>query len=212
MDKKIRELHRQAINYYVNRDEDVSAKFRTITVDDDWIEKTFNDFYVSEWAEWFFDSEPDSHDGNFTEEEYNMYLDYQEIPENEITVNINSGNLFYNAVEREVENRGKFSKYPHTLEELKTAYDKVCKAYADYEPKRLQFKNWVELYSPGNFGMSEKYVNDKAKEMIKYITDNFSDDFRFSVVRENEDGFSLYVFARDTELQCDYPMIFKKKN
>lgn len=94
-----------------------------------YIEKLLRHYFCEAAVEKFYDSEPD-----FDDEEYNMYLDYQ----NKFRI---TGRSFWELVTNMDENgdiaNKKFSKQEHTPEEYKRAYEKVTQMYEAYEERRM---------------------------------------------------------------------------
>ena len=104
----------------------------------------------------------------------------------------------------------KYAKQPHTLKELKSAYDKVVQMYKDYELTRINFNNWQELYFKGNWGMSQRYIDFYGRSILKCIR-NFPKSIkdRLYVVKK-EDEIRIYFYGRDF-VEMDYWFIFRKR-
>lgn len=178
-------------------------RYHKLKLSNKFIDSLFNHYYCHEMVENFYDSEPDF-DGKY-EELYNMYLDYS----NMIEV---TGLTFWNVVSRidELKDTHKFSKENHTIEELKDAYLKVKKMYEDYEERRMIFCNWQEPYLKGNWGMSQKYVDSYAREIMKDFQKlNIAHNGRFFIAK-NDEQIRIYIYSRDFK-KVDYWFIFMKR-
>ncbi len=167
------------------------------------IEKLFNHWYIHELCENFYDSEPD-----FDEEEFNMYMDYQNFHE---LTGLTFWKLVTNMEEiKEKKEKLKYSKQLHTKEELKAAHDKVVQLYKDYEQKRINFNNWQEPYFKGNWDMSQEYVDSYGREILNRIRNfprTIKDRLYFS---ESDDQIRIYFYSRDF-WKVDYWFIFRKR-
>ena len=189
--------------------------FEHLELTTDKLDKIFKEYYVESFAEWYFDSEPED---MFSSEEYHMFLDYActhpEIAEkNEPAFRFN-GLAFYHSFAHD---GTKYSNEEHTDDELKIAFDKVCKAYRDYEEDRLKVNNWIELFEYGVWSMNASAVQNSGKDrlysLVKIAEQNDLKDIRFTKFNvEDENIINLYCFFRDTELQCDYPITLVKKD
>lgn len=132
----------------------------------DWL---FNKYYCHEMCVNFYDSAPE-----FDDEEYNMYIDY----------------------EYKGKDSFKYSKKQHTKEELKQAYDKIKKAYKEYESERILFCNWQEPYFKGNWGMTQLKVDRIAKNTLKEFKryNNQKDRVYISI---KKDEIRIFLYSRD---------------
>lgn len=171
----------------------------------DWL---FRHYYVQEHTEHFYDSEPD-----FDEEEFNMYLDYEFIHKR-IPISSKTA-LFKTILKMEDITKRKenfhYSKEKHTIQELESAYNKITNQIKNYNLHKIEFNNWIEVYTKGNWGMSQKYVDNISRKHLKGIKKcGVSYNGRLFVA-EKEDLIFIYYYGRDYA-ECDYWWIFKKKN
>lgn len=191
------------INEELKRDRKNGFEFHYRKLSNRFIDWLFRHYYLHEMCENFYDSEPD-----FDDEEFNMYMDYQN--SHEMT-----GLTFWNIVSNleEIEEKKedfRYSKEPHTIEELKAAHDKVVQMYKDYEEHRIKFCNWQEPYFKGNWGMTQKYVDDLGKYTLKKIR-NFPKSIKNRLfVTQKDDQIRIYFYGRDL-LKVDYWFIFMKR-
>lgn len=182
-------------------------KFHYQNLTDNFIYWLFKNYYIGELCEMYYDSEPE-----FDEEEYLMYMDYEK--DHEVT-----GLSFWYAIDnyekmQEEKENFRYSNEFHTKEELKVAYDKVVKMYEDYEETRLKFNNWIEPYFRGNWGSTQKDVNNYGREILKGLQ-NFPNGIKDRLyIGEKEDDneyIVIYFYARDTD-KLDYWFTFKRRD
>lgn len=196
-------VDKKLIEEELNRTEDNGFKFHYHKLSNRFIDWIFRHYYIHEMCENFYDDEPD-----FDDEEFNMYMDYQNC--HELT-----GLSFWNIVSNleEIEEKKedfRYSKEPHTIEELKAAHDKIVQMYKDYEETRIRFCNWQEPYFKGNWDMSQKYVDSLGKSVLKNIR-NFPKTIKDRVyIAEKDDQIRIYFYGRDF-WKKDYWFIFKKR-
>ena len=77
----------------------------------------------------------------------------------------------------------------------------------DYEPRRLSFNNWQELYVDGNWGLTQNEVNKIAKKtLIKYK----NKDRIF--VAEYDGDLYFYIYARDLPEMRDYQIVLRPRS
>lgn len=190
--------------YWTYRDE---LTYRKLKPSNRFINKLFNHYYVAEHTEHFYDSEPE-----YDDEEFNMYMDYDYIHHR---INPASGTALFNTIlnsEEIAKEQGnfRFSEEEYTMEELKQAYDKITQQRKDYESRRIEFNNWIEVYSDGIWGMSQKDVDKISREHLKSIKRcGVSYNGRLYIA-EKEDSIFIYYYGRDFAL-VDYWWIFKRK-
>lgn len=191
------------INEELKRDSENGFEFHYKKLSNRFIDWLFRHYYLHEMCENFYDNEPD-----FDNEEFNMYMDYQNT--HEITC-LTFWNIVSNLEEIEEKKENfRYSKEPHTIEELKAAHDKVVQMYKDYEEHRIKFCNWQEPYFKGNWGMTQKYVDDLGKYTLKKIR-NFPKSIKNRLfVTQKDDQIRIYFYGRDL-LKVDYWFIFMKK-
>ena len=196
-------VDKKLIEEELNRTEDNCFKFHYRKLSNRFIDWIFRHYYIHEMCENFYDDEPD-----FDDEEFNMYMDYQNC--HELT-----GLSFWNIVSNleEIEEKKedfRYSKEPHTIEELKAAHDKIVQMYKDYEETRIRFCNWQEPYFKGNWDMSQKYVDSLGKSVLENIR-NFPKTIKDRVyIAEKDDQIRIYFYGRDF-WKKDYWFIFKKR-
>lgn len=165
------------------------------------IEKIFRHYYIHEFCENFYDSEYD-----YDDETYDMYLDYVE--SFELT-----GRAFWELVTKEdqVRETHKFSKQEHTREEYKQAYETIMQQKKDYEEKRLTFCNWQEPYFKGNWGMSQKTVDQIAYENLEHFRKYMPHQGRCYLTHDKEnDVIKIYLYGRDIGTR-DLWFVFQKR-
>lgn len=168
------------------------------------LEKLFRHYVCASAVEKFYDSEPD-----FDDEEYNMYLDYQ----NKFRI---TGRSFWELVANMDENgviaNNKFSKQEHTPEEYKCAYEKVTQMYEAYEERRMNFNNWQELYEKGNWGMTQNHVDKFAGSVLNKVRKStYSKTGRIYYAEDKTEGLiTIYICLRDIK-NIDYFFDFRKK-
>ena len=74
----------------------------------------------------------------------------------------------------------------------------------------IEFNNWIEVYSNGVWGISQKDVDKISKEHLKNIKRcGVSYNGRLYIA-EKEDSIFIYYYGRDFAL-VDYLWIFKRK-
>lgn len=163
------------------------------------IDKLFNNYYVHEYTEHFYDSEPNPDRCDFitesTEELYeliDMSYDYK--------YNLN-----------DIEHRITTKNY--TEEELRLANKKIEYYYNLYDKSeiKLTFNNWIEVYGNGIWGMSQYEVDRICIHILKYYhkrKHKLKD--RVYISNDNDGYIHLYFYLRDIE-SCDLHFIFKRR-
>lgn len=161
------------------------------------LDNLYNKYNVMEACENFYDSEP--HIDSYISDLAYMYKNSTEEdlinPERYFTLDyiLKTYNKEYNR------------------EEAKRASEFVESEYNKYNKsdRRIEFCNWQEPYFNGNWGMSQKYVNDMSKDTLK----NFR---QLSVSKKNrvyfakkDDEIRIYLYGRDI-IYKDWWFIFKK--
>lgn len=146
------------------------------------IDNLRNKYYCHEMCEKWYYSEPD-----FDDELYDMYMDYK-YP--------NGNHMFPDGT--------------YSQEELKAAYLKVKQMYINYEPRRIEFNNWIEVFGEGIWGMSQQYVDGEAIDTLKELQRiNVKHDGRFYWYKDKNE-IHIYFYGRDF-MDKDYWFIFKRK-
>lgn len=196
-------VSKELINEELKRGKDIGFDFYYQKLSNKSIDRLFNHYYIEELCENFYDSEPD-----FDDEEFNMYMDYQNLYQ---LTGLTFWNLVSNMEEiKEKKENFKYSKQPHTQEELKAAYDKVIQMYKDYELTRIKFNNWQEPYFKGNWDMSQKYVDLFGRDTLRSIR-NFPKSIKNRLfIAYKDDQIRIYFYCRDF-WKVDYWFIFKKR-
>lgn len=196
-------VNKELIEEELKRDKDIGFEFSYHKLSNKFISRLFNHYYLEELCENFYDSEPE-----FDEEEFNMYMDYQNSFK---MTGLTFWNLISNMEEiKEKKENFKYAKQPHTLKELKSAHDKVVQMYKDYEMTRINFNNWQELYFKGNWGMSQRYIDSYGRSILKRVR-NFPKSIKNRLyVAKKEDQIRIYFYGRDF-LGMDYWFIFRER-
>lgn len=100
----------------------------------------------------------------------------------------------------------------YNREEAKKASEFVEAEYNKYykSDRRIEFCNWQEPYFKGNWGMSQKYVNDMSRDTLKCFRKlSVSKKNRIYFAKKN-DEVRIYLYGRDI-IDNDWWFIFKKK-
>lgn len=84
-------------------------------------------------------------------------------------------------------------------------WEQLCK---DYEPRRLSFNNWQEVYVEGNWGLAQKKVDSIAREILE---DYQNLDNRIFVANYDDDLY-FYIYARDLPEMRDYQIILRPRS
>ena len=202
---KLINLRKDLIDEELKHDRNKGFEFSFCKLSNKFIDWLFRHYYIHEVCENFYDDEPD-----YDDEEFNMYMDYCD--------NIDlTGMTFYNIVinSPEIESQKenfRYSKLPHTKEELKAAYDKILQMRKDYEPRRIEFCNWQEPYFKGNWGMSQEYVNNFGRRILNLIKKEFPTSIKNRLYYAKKDNIiSIYFYGRDL-WNKDYWFTFMKRN
>lgn len=87
----------------------------------------------------------------------------------------------------------------------KEMWRRMCE---DYEPQRLAFNNWQELYVEGNWDLTQEKVDSIAHETLK---DYCKKDGRVFAARYDNDTY-IYIYARDLKEKCDYRIVLRPRN
>lgn len=148
------------------------------------INKLYKHYDCKEMVENFYDDEPD-----YDDEEHSRYMSYDSIL------------------------RGKPTKYHEidcSKEDLLQAYINIMQQRRDYDKHRIEFCNWQEPFFDGNWGMTQKRVNNIAKGTLEDIRKcNVSKKERLYIT-ENADEIRIYFYGRDF-WKKDFWFIFKRK-
>lgn len=200
-------INKDLIKKELRKSKKIGYRFHYQNLTDSFIHWLFKNYYIDELNEMWYNSEPE-----FDEEEYLMYMDYNE--EHEVT-----GLSFWYILdnyEKTQENKENFrySSGSHTEEELKAAYNKVTKMYEDYEETRLKYNNWIEPYSKENYGYTQRDVDSYGRKVLKGLQ-NFPNGIKNRLyIGEKEDDneyVKIYFYARDID-KLDYWFTFKRKD
>lgn len=87
---------------------------------------------------------------------------------------------------------------------------KLAQAYRDYEPERIEFCNWQEPSSKGNWGMTQERVDKWAKESLKSVRDIPTSKKDRIYYSQKDDQIRIYIYGRDIEKE-DIWFIFNKR-
>lgn len=174
---------RELIDEQLEHDRSCGFEYRYVKPSNRLIDKLFRHYYAYEVCEHFYDSEPE-----FDSELFSMYMDYAFKEHDGL----------------------KYSKCEHTPEELKAAYDEVKRTAAEYEPRRIRFCNWQEVYCKGNWGMTQSFVNAYARRILKKNIRAFpySIKERFFFAQKDSE-IRVYFYGRDL-IKVDYWIVLKK--
>ena len=196
-------VEKELIKKELERDMENGFIFRYKTLSNKFLDKLYNQYYVVEACENFYDSEPD-----FEDELFNMYMDYDEL--SKVT-----GMSFWGVVSnldeiQEQKDNFTYSKQPHTKEELKEAYLKVKEMRREYEPRRIQFCNWQEPYFDDNWGMSQRYVDKMSRKELKEFRKLSAKKRERIYIATKDNEVRIYLYGRDI-IDKDWWFIFKRK-
>ena len=102
------------------------------------------------------------------------------------------------------------SKGNYTKEELKIAHDKVLKMYQDYEPERLEYNNWIEVYCEDNCcRMTQEDVDNYTKRTLESFCGKVNKDRVY--IEKHDDIISIYIYARDVDRMDYWITLYKKE-
>jgi hypothetical protein len=193
------------------------------------LESILEDYYISGFGFWYFDADPED---KFSYEEYEMFRYYLYLKEGNVepnsAFNFNGKAYYQSLVEFGWINHDDGSLAKYTEKELEEAFNKVCKAYDDFEESRLNNMNWCDPCDYGINGLNLSDINEWGIKILNRLIDyaNKEDDglkdIRFTKFNmripqimkpsiNDDTQISLYCFFRDTEFKCDYPFTFTKK-
>ena len=169
----------------------------------DWI---FNHYYVHEFCEHFYDSEPD-----FDDEEFKMYMDYEFKRGRACLENTAIFETILNINEiQEKREDFRYSEEEHSDEELERAYRHILQQIDDYKETRLTINNWTDPYAVGIWGMSQEAVDKYARHRLKQIKRvGCSYNGRLFYANDGEYGY-MYYYGRDF-CDRDFTWIFKRR-
>ena len=80
----------------------------------------------------------------------------------------------------------------------------------EYEPKRLEFNNWIDPFGKGIWGMSQAEVDRLAKKSLKYVRKTSVKKDGRLYIAYNEDMISIYWYGRDF-MKVDYGWHLRRK-
>lgn len=179
-------IRKDLIKKELDRDVNVGLSFKKITLSNKFIDRLFNHYYCHEMCENWYDNEPD-----YDDLEFDKYMTYNSILKGE----------YYNYCEDNKE-------YP--IEELKQAYINILQQRREYEPKRIEFNNWIEVFGEGIWHMSQHRVDEAARyilEEIKKSNVSLKDRLYFS---KKDNMIVMYFYGRDF-MYTDYWIVFMKR-
>lgn len=159
----------------------VIDKFRKFNIHNSLISKLYHHYICVEMCENFYDSEPHIDDDLF--DKYSEYYDY---------------------LNGRIENKADFDYIS-----CRNAYFQVQKIYEEYEKERLYHGNWIEPFFKGNWGISQKDVDNIARNtLLGFKKESFSKKDR-CYIGFCGDEIRIYLYGRDL-LGVDYWFIFKR--
>ena len=179
-------IRKDLIQEELDRDINIGFSYKKLKLSNKFIDRLFNHYYCHEMVENWFDYEPD-----YDELEHDKYMTYCSILEGD----------YYNYCDDNKE-------YP--IEELKQAYINILQQRRDYEPKRIEFNNWIDVFGEGIWGMSQHKVDEAARDTfteIKKSGVSLKDRLYFA---EKDNMIVIYFYGRDF-MYTDYWMIFMKR-
>ncbi len=148
------------------------------------IRDIFKKYYVVEFIEEFYDSEPHYKDED-EHELHRMSWDYKDLLASNKTTNFCPADL-------------KYCKQPHSLKELKAAHRYVSQQIAKFQPKRLAFNNWFDVYGEGMWGMSQveadKMASDTMEELRQVSVHRHN---RWWMIKEGNGRLIIFYYGRD---------------
>ena len=179
-------IRKDLIQKELDKDVNDDFTYKRLKLSNKFIDKLFNHYYCHEMCEFFYDYEPD-----YDELEFDKYMTYCSILEGE----------YINYCEDEKE-------YP--TEELRQAYINILQQRRDYESKRIEFNNWIEVFGKGIWGMSQYRVDEAARDTLKEIKKSrvsLKDRIYYA---EKDEQIRIYFYGRDF-MWADYWFIFMKR-
>lgn len=189
---------------HINGTEDLT--FRRLKPSNRFIDWLFRHYFVREFTEHFYDSEPD-----YDDEEFNMYMDYLYIHKQIEPFGRSFFNTLLNLDEIQKKQEDfRYSKNPHTIEELETAYKNILRQREEYKEHRLTFNNWIEPYFDGNWGMTQSSVDKIARRIMK-STKRAPVSYNGRLfISEKGEYIYIYYFGRDYK-KVDYWWVMERK-
>lgn len=180
--------------------------FRQLKPSNRFINWLFRHYFVREFTEHFYDSEPD-----YDEEEFNMYMDYLYMHKQIKPFGTSLLKTILNIDEiKEKQDDFRYSQNPHSIEELETAYKNILKQREEYKEYKLVFNNWIEPYFDGNWGMTQSYVDDIARRTINSIKRTAISYNGRLFISEKDDFIYIYYYGRDYK-EVDYWWVMQRK-
>lgn len=194
-------MRQDIIDKELESDKKLGFYYDKINLTTEFINKLFQEYYVEEFCEFWYDSEPDI-------EDYISDLSYMYDHCTEDDLNNISGNRHYTRDYILKEYGKEYNKQEAKIasEFVKAEYEKYMKS-----DRRLTFNNWIDINSEGVWGMSQKQVCKNSKDvLINFLSNKINKDGRVYISYKENDA-RLYVYGRD-ELYIDYWFTFKRKH
>lgn len=130
---------------------------------------------------------------------------------------IDSLERFYAQFDLEMENADIIAFNSKQLKKLlKEGYYiySMSELWYDSEERGLDFNNWIEAYEEGNWGMSQKDVNEATKDAVRrfsHLTRRSNQKVIPRAYITTRGMFTMiYLYMRD-RISCDYMIFFKKR-
>ena len=181
-------IRKDLIQKELDKDINDGFTYKKLKLSNKLIDRLFNHYYCHEMCEFYYDYEPD-----YDELEHDKYMTYDSILRGD----------YYNYCEDEKE-------YP--IEELKQAYINILQQRRDYESKRIEFNNWIEVFGEGIWHMSQHRVDEAAKDTLTEIKKSGASLKDRLYYAKKDDQIRIYFYGRDF-MYTDYWFIFiKRKN
>lgn len=81
----------------------------------------------------------------------------------------------------------------------------------EYSEKRLSFNNWIDVYGPGIWDMSQEESDKQAEGILTEAIKNINNAERlfFTQPKDDKNYFYIFYYNRDRKF-CDWWFIFKK--
>ena len=163
------------------------------------IDKLFNHYYCHEMCENFYDSEAEV-DSYISD----MAYMYNYCTEEDIN---NDDKYFTKKYIKEEYNK------EYTREEAKRCAIENKRLYDEYNKseRKIKFNNWQDPYGEGIWGMSQKMVDDLARETLKKTIKRCGLSLKDRLYYAKDDKqIRIYFYGRDF-MEMDYLFIFMRK-
>ena len=191
----------------LNRAKEHGYSVKKINLHNSLIEKIRNHYTSEEHCENYYDGEPD-----YDDDEYNKYLDYMFGYVGKAYTNTDKYEVILRVAklqDGDIEN-GKRYAPDATYEECRQAYFNILQQRKDFEDKKLRFNNWQEPHMEGNWGASQKSVDEfgiSCLEFIKHLGFSMKDRIYLC---EKDNEIQIFFYGRDM-IEMDLWLCFKRK-